>query len=101
MASKPKRSNPAPESKNTRYVLLSSSPMKPHQEDPTSDAAKEPESPVKQVSSISTPSGFRAASTFHTTSISQVQAQRKTLGTRRTMQGWSVKHSSMPKPRPS
>lgn len=101
MASKPKRNNPAPELENTRYVLLSSSPMKPDQEDPPNDAAKEPESPAKQGSSFSTPSGFRAASTFHTTSISQVQAQRKTLGTRRTMQGWSVKHSSMPKPRPS
>jgi DNA helicase-2/ATP-dependent DNA helicase PcrA len=46
--------------------------------------------------------GTRPASTFYTTSMSMVQnqqAQRKTLGTRRTMQGWSVKHSQMPKPR--
>jgi DNA helicase-2/ATP-dependent DNA helicase PcrA len=31
--------------------------------------------------------------------VQNQQAQRKTLGTRRTMQGWSVKHSQMPKPR--
>ncbi|KAF1914068.1 P-loop containing nucleoside triphosphate hydrolase protein [Ampelomyces quisqualis] len=100
MPSKPKRSDPAG-MESTRYVLLSSSPTKPETEDPAlGNEAKEPASPVKQSSSVTTTtSGFRAASTFHTTSMSQ--AQRKTLGTRRTMQGWSVKNSSMPKPRPS
>jgi DNA helicase-2/ATP-dependent DNA helicase PcrA len=98
MPSKPRRE--APEMENTRYVLLSSSPVKPDQQD---EEAEAPPSPVKSSSSTFAPaSGFRAASTFHTTSINQVQnqaANRKTLGTRRTMQGWSVKHSAMPKPK--
>jgi DNA helicase-2/ATP-dependent DNA helicase PcrA len=88
---KPRR----PEPENTGYVFLSSSPVKPEAEE-----RQEPESPVKQTSA----SGVRPASTFHTTSMSHVQnqtAQRKTLGARRTMQPWSVKHNQMPKPRPS
>ncbi|KAH7073211.1 P-loop containing nucleoside triphosphate hydrolase protein [Paraphoma chrysanthemicola] len=101
MASKPKRSEPTPELESTRYVLLSSSPVKPDQDEATAGDNQEPESPIKQPSSFTNASGVRPASTFHTTSMNQVQAQRKTLGTRRTMQGWSVKHSSMPKPRPS
>jgi DNA helicase-2/ATP-dependent DNA helicase PcrA len=98
MPLKPRRE--AQEMENTRYVLLSSSPVKPDQQD---EEAEAPPSPVKSSSSTFTPaSGFRAASTFHTTSMNQVQnqaANRKTLGTRRTMQGWSVKHSAMPKPK--
>jgi DNA helicase-2/ATP-dependent DNA helicase PcrA len=109
MASKPKRSEPPPDMESTRYVLLSSSPVKPDYENFTNDGnnpddEQAPLSPVKQPSSFTAASGFRSASTFHTTSMNHVQnqaAQRKTLGTRRTMQGWSVKHSSMPKPRPS
>jgi DNA helicase-2/ATP-dependent DNA helicase PcrA len=105
MASKPKRSEPS-DLESTRYVLLSSSPTKPDVEPAPYGAHNEEEeapSSVKQPS-FAAASGFRTASTFHTTSMSQVQnqaAQRKTLGTRRTMQGWSVKHSSMPKPKPS
>jgi DNA helicase-2/ATP-dependent DNA helicase PcrA len=99
---KPKRPEPEPETQNTRYALFSSSPVKPDAEDVP---AQEPESPVKQTSSsFGSMSGIRPASTFHTTSMSQVQnqtAQRKTLGARRTMQPWSVKHNQMPKPRPS
>ncbi|OAK94495.1 UvrD-helicase-domain-containing protein [Phaeosphaeriaceae sp. SRC1lsM3a] len=104
--SKPQRSDPS-DMESTRYVLLSSSPIKPdHDPGPEKDVEgeQEPPSPTKQSSSFIPVSGLRAASTFHTTSMSQVQnqaAQRKTLGTRRTMQGWSVKHSSMPKPRGS
>jgi DNA helicase-2/ATP-dependent DNA helicase PcrA len=98
MPSKPRRE--APEMENTRYVLLSSSPVKPDQQ---GEEAEAPPSPVKSSSLTFAPaSGFRAASTFHTTSMNQVQnqaANRKTLGTRRTMQGWSVKHSAMPKPK--
>jgi DNA helicase-2/ATP-dependent DNA helicase PcrA len=93
MASKPKRSEP--EVENTRYVLLSSSPVKPDHDD-APEKVEEGDGPESSVSS------FRAASTFHTTSVSLVQsqtAQRKTLGTRRTMQGWSVKRSAMPKPK--
>ncbi|KAI4691898.1 uncharacterized protein J4E84_002865 [Alternaria hordeiaustralica] len=104
---KPKRAEPEPGMENTRYVLLSSSPPKSEAEN-TYQAEKElgePASPMKQASSsLNSAAGFRPASTFHTTSMSQVQnqsAQRKTLGARRSMQPWSVKHSAMPKPRSS
>jgi DNA helicase-2/ATP-dependent DNA helicase PcrA len=97
---KPKRPEPEPENEHTGYVLLSSSPVKPDAEE-----RQELESPVKQTSSsFTSASSIRPASTFHTTSLDRLQnqnAQRKTLGARRTMQPWSVKHSSMPKPRPS
>lgn len=103
---KPKRAEPEAGMESTRYVLLSSSPPRPDVED-THQAGKdgrEPTSPTKQTSSsFASASGFRPASTFHTTSMNQVQnqsAQRKTLGARRSMQPWSVKHSAMPKPRP-
>jgi DNA helicase-2/ATP-dependent DNA helicase PcrA len=105
MPTKPTRKDLPPDVEKKRYVLLSSSPVKPDHEDGGELSNVEaPQSPVKQSSSFTTASGFRAASTFHTTSMAQVQnqaAHRKTLGTRRTMQGWSVKHSSMPKPKPS
>jgi DNA helicase-2/ATP-dependent DNA helicase PcrA len=103
---KPKRVEPEAGMESTRYVLLSSSPPRPDVEE-THQAGKdgrEPTSPTKQTSSsFASASGFRPASTFHTTSMNQVQnqsAQRKTLGARRSMQPWSVKHSAMPKPRP-
>jgi DNA helicase-2/ATP-dependent DNA helicase PcrA len=103
---KPKRVEPEAGMESTRYVLLSSSPPRPDVEE-THQAGKdgrEPTSPTKQTSSsFASASGFRPASTFHTTSMNQVQnqsAQRKTLGARRSMQPWSVKHIAMPKPRP-
>ena len=113
MSTKPKQANPEPDNENTRYILLSSSPVKP--DSPTreqiySDVKEveppEPDNPTrKNLASVTTATGFRPASTFHTTSMSLVQSQagtqRKTLGTRRTMQGWSVKHSAPPRPRPS
>jgi DNA helicase-2/ATP-dependent DNA helicase PcrA len=97
---KPRRPDSEPENKNTGYVFLSSSPVKPEAEE-----QREPQSPVKQTSSsFASASNIRPASTFHTTSLDRLQnpnAQRKTLGARRTMQPWSVKHSTTPKPRPS
>ncbi|KAI8938710.1 hypothetical protein NX059_004576 [Plenodomus lindquistii] len=98
---KPKKSVHEEESESTRYVLLSSSPIKPDfDEDPTL-GGETPEG----TSSV----GFKkVATTFHTTSMNALQNQnlgqgqsgvRKTLGTRRTMEGWSVKRSGMPKPR--
>lgn len=110
MTSKPKKVEVGKETEATRYVLLSSSPAKPdspkqaHGFSNGEDEAKEPESPIKQTSSsFTSASGFRPASTFHATSMSQLQSQsgtqKKTLGMRRTMQGWSVKHSAPPRPR--
>ena len=112
MSTKLKRATPESDGESTRYILLSSSPVKPDSPNKrqTYSDVEEIEPPVPQSttqtsSSFTTASGFRPASTFHTTSMSQVQNQggphRKTLGTRRTMQGWSVKHSAPPRPRPS
>jgi DNA helicase-2/ATP-dependent DNA helicase PcrA len=108
IASKPRRTEPEPSMETNRYVLLSSSPVKSDHEEAAivciNDDGDASESPIMQGASNSATGVVRAASTFHTTSMSHLQnqsAQRKTLGTRRSMQGWSVKHSSMPKPRSS
>ncbi|CBX94679.1 hypothetical protein IAQ61_009365 [Plenodomus lingam] len=95
---KPKKGDREEEAESKCYVLLSSSPVQPNF-DECAHGGMEGE---KTGPSANMGTGTRAASTFHTTSMNQLQnqsAQRKTLGTRRTMQGWSVKHSSMPKPR--
>lgn len=106
MASKPRRPANDSEAENTRHALCLSSPSKPNERDVIS--LSDSEDDVKQTAELSrAPSaptnGYRPASTYHTTSMSVVrdqQAQRRTLGARRTMQGWSVKRTSMPKPRP-
>jgi DNA helicase-2/ATP-dependent DNA helicase PcrA len=111
MSAKPRKATPEPDGAGTRYVLLSSSPVKPEspakQQQTYSDVEEVEQVDLTKESStsFSSASGFRPASTFHTTSMSQVQnqapAQRKTLGTRRTMQPWTVKNKAPPRPRPS
>ncbi|CAI6335634.1 unnamed protein product [Periconia digitata] len=106
MTTKPKRT----EAESLRYTLYSSSPPKP--EGPpkyhnSSTHANEPESPTKQASFSSASATFsQSGSTFHTTSMELLQSraggpltQRRTLGARRTMQGWSVKNHAPPRPR--
>ncbi|KAH7120009.1 P-loop containing nucleoside triphosphate hydrolase protein [Dendryphion nanum] len=113
MSSKPKRKTPEPAEQ--RYVLLSSSPAKPDRnplplEVPEDDLPDE--DMMDSTNRMSTTSvglgGFKPASTFHTTSTGHMQhgagsgpplGQKKTLGMRRSMQGWSVKHSAPPRPR--
>ncbi|KAF1933898.1 UvrD-helicase-domain-containing protein [Didymella exigua CBS 183.55] len=106
MASKPRRAADDSDVENTRHVLLLSSPSEADEErvitlsDSDDDDVQEVTHPSK--APLSSTSGFRPAVTLHTTSISVVQnqqARRRTLGARRTMQPWSVKHTSMPKPR--
>ncbi|KAF9735150.1 hypothetical protein PMIN02_007078 [Paraphaeosphaeria minitans] len=97
MASKPRRT-PATKESSSRYVLLSSSPPKPDNE-PFVTSSEDKVRPSEPVTS-----GFRPATTLHTTSMSTLQGggvQRRTLGARRSMQGWSVKHSAMPRPKGS
>ncbi|CAE7208366.1 hypothetical protein P3342_011070 [Pyrenophora teres f. teres] len=93
MLAKPRRREAESEGERSRYVLLSSSPVKPDGEGVDGEGSP----------TMKTPSTV-SRSIFHTTSMAQVQsastAQRKTLGARRSMQPWSVKHTSMPKPRP-
>lgn len=98
MSTKPKKRIPEEDAERpTRHVLLSSSPVKPD-DGPSAMSSEDNVQPI-----AFSASGFRPASTLHTTSMSQVQrqasGQRRTLGTRRTMQGWSVKHSAPPRPR--
>lgn len=98
-----------------RYVLLSSSPVKSDDGDRAAaqnDVTTEYEaaSPTKITLSPSNsrepnPSlnDFRPASTFHATSFTQSHnqsaPQRRTLGMRRSLQGWSVKSHQPPRPR--
>ncbi|PVI03330.1 UvrD-helicase-domain-containing protein [Periconia macrospinosa] len=104
IASKPRRVEP----ENQRWVDLSSSPPKPESPSKHQDSSlpeKDPESPIKQSSfSLASTNVSRTASTFHTTSMEQLQnrpggPQKKTLGVRRNVQGWTVKHQSTPRPR--
>jgi DNA helicase-2/ATP-dependent DNA helicase PcrA len=108
LPTKPRRRGSESDGEKPRHALCLSSPSKPD-EKPTIILSDD-EGDLQDISNPAKPSapssgstsGTRPASTFHTTSMSVVQnqqAQRKTLGARRTMQGWSVKHSHMPKPR--
>lgn len=98
MSSKPKKLASGEENKRSKHILLSSSPPKPVNERTMMTSGGD----TQAVESIA--SGFRPATTLHTTSMSQLQTQvggqRRTLGARRTMQGWSVKHNAPPRPRP-
>lgn len=85
MKSKPKRPR-SEDIERPGHVMISSSPAKPADETQPIETA------------VST---FRPASTLHSTSMNQLQnqIQRRTLGTRRSIQGWSVKHTAPPRPR--
>ncbi|KAF3004298.1 hypothetical protein E8E13_008743 [Curvularia kusanoi] len=108
MANKPRRKSNDSDGESSRHVLLSSPPKSNQKglivlsDDGGDDDDVKEVSRAVHTQGVST-NGFRPASTFHTTSMNVVhdqQAQRRTLGARRTMQGWSVKRTSMPKPRP-
>ena len=81
-----------------QYVFLSSSPP-PEQGIPqTVEVQDENEMPVSPMSGSNgndKPTEIRPATTFHSTTVSQVsaasRAPRKTLGVRRSMNGWSTK----------
>ncbi|KAF2501537.1 ATP-depentend DNA helicase-like protein [Lophium mytilinum] len=111
---KPRRIDEEEVGETQRYVLLSSSPVKLEEADKAivgngaSAYDAEPPSPTKILSDTVTTSagssdGFRPASTFHATSMSKLTTsaapQRKTLGMRRSLQGWSVKSHQPPRPK--
>jgi DNA helicase-2/ATP-dependent DNA helicase PcrA len=94
------------DAENTRHALLLSSPSRTDEKkviilsDSDDDDVREVSGSTKAPATST--NGFKPATTLHTTSMDRVQnqqAQRRTLGARRTMQPWSVKHTSMPKPR--
>ncbi|EGP87667.1 uncharacterized protein MYCGRDRAFT_104423 [Zymoseptoria tritici IPO323] len=86
MFSRPEAPQKAIESpKNaSKYVFLSSSPTseEPEQENIVQAKSEEPADVA--------PPTFRPASTLHSTTMSQVQPQRRTLGMRRSLHGWSA-----------
>ncbi|SMR52605.1 unnamed protein product [Zymoseptoria tritici ST99CH_1A5] len=86
MFSRPEAPRKAIESpKNaSKYVFLSSSPTReePEQENIVQAKSDEPADVA--------PPTFRPASTLHSTTMSQVQPQRRTLGMRRSLHGWSA-----------
>ena len=76
------------------YVFLSSSPPQPTlQSEPKVDDQPEGNS----LNNITASNAVRPATTFHTTSIAQAQAQafsngaRRTLGVKRSMNGWAAR----------
>ncbi|KAF2755024.1 UvrD-helicase-domain-containing protein [Pseudovirgaria hyperparasitica] len=96
-----KRPHSESESETPRYILLSSSPAPPEDSErgnaPTEghagNAMGSREEDIR-VELIARPTGFRPASTLHRTSVGQrpnVAPQRKTLGVKRSMNGWSAR----------
>ncbi|KAF2003799.1 P-loop containing nucleoside triphosphate hydrolase protein [Amniculicola lignicola CBS 123094] len=113
MSNRPKRPSPGPGVNGTKYILLSSSPVKPDNL-PTQSASEDVNKDGMAIGSASPTrvpnsegstnnNGFRPASTFHNTSVGDLQhnaaAPRRALGMRRPMQGWSVKHSGPARPK--
>jgi DNA helicase-2/ATP-dependent DNA helicase PcrA len=88
-----------------RYILLSSSPSKPDHneclEDNTVDRhsaglAAKGTAPEARTNSPVINGGFTPATTYHTTTMERLQiqqqvSQRRTLGMRRSLQGWNSK----------
>ncbi|KAF2815246.1 ATP-depentend DNA helicase-like protein [Mytilinidion resinicola] len=113
LVGKPRRTDEEEVGETNRYILLSSSPGKPEEGNDANvgngaSYNTEPPSPTEilseTVSTIAASSaGFRPASTLHTTSMSTLTSstapQRKTLGMRRSLQGWSVKSHQPPRPK--
>ncbi|KAK4636297.1 ATP-dependent DNA helicase srs2 [Fulvia fulva] len=87
----PMSSRPQPrasdDANNGRYVFLSSSPQKgdDEQEQPFNTTGEK-----QHESQPAASTSFRPASTFHTTSMATASGtQRRTLGVRRSLHGWS------------
>ena len=81
-----------------QYVFLSSSPPPEQgvsQAVEVQDEDEMPLSPMSRLNEIDKSTDIRPATTFHSTTVSQVlaasRAPKKTLGVRRSMNGWSTK----------
>lgn len=99
-SSRPYLRVPECEESTKQYVFLSSSPppceysQKGNMDTSNDISPLDDESTLKSTSSdIRSTHGFRPATTFHSTSLTQVRATsnlpKKTLGVRRSMAGWS------------
>ncbi|EON62494.1 hypothetical protein W97_01717 [Coniosporium apollinis CBS 100218] len=92
---------------STRYVLLSSSPQKPDDEEPRSRKRAENSTSltlttakaVEATATLPAASDFKPATTFHITSMTQTKSQpppqRKTLGMRRSLHGWNARPNQL------
>ena len=81
-----------------QYIFLSSSPPPEQgvsQAVEVQDEDEMPLSPMSRLNEIDKSTDIRPATTFHSTTVSQVlaasRAPKKTLGVRRSMNGWSTK----------
>jgi DNA helicase-2/ATP-dependent DNA helicase PcrA len=94
MGNRPGRSKPQERENQHRYILLSSSPTKP--ETAMSSGGQEnvePDAPGKEQPSTKAFSAFKPSSTLHTTSMDPSAPQRRTLGVRRSLQGWNARRT--------
>jgi DNA helicase-2/ATP-dependent DNA helicase PcrA len=83
----PRKSEHSP--KHNKYVFLSSSPVK----EEISDKVTTQHEPEALTDSVETGpiNQFRPATTLHATTMAQIQPQRRTLGMRRSLHGWSAR----------
>jgi DNA helicase-2/ATP-dependent DNA helicase PcrA len=81
----PRRTNESPQN-NNKYVFLSSSPTRPEPEEVAAVQEK-----TSQANASKSMNQMRPAATLHSTTMSQVQPQRRTLGMRRSLHGWSAR----------
>lgn len=80
------------ESEDTHsYTFLSSSPPKPEVDDDNDDNNSMRETTGHDDAKADAEQ-MRPAITFHTTSVANAVPQRRTLGVRRSLQGWSASH---------
>lgn len=92
MKNRPRKLTPGEDATVTSndYVFLSSSPSKPgSSEKLISETRASSDAVSEDVETAS--AGFRPASTMHSTTMSRIAPQRKTLGMRRSLQGWSAR----------
>lgn len=111
MLGKPKRVEHSPNLGAKRYVLLSSSPVKADDHCYTTSKGdlSDEEADILSPSKPSAPApaigsgGFQPASTFHATTVSQIQSRSiprgSVLGLGRNTQGWVVKNQHTPRPK--
>ena len=93
--SRPYPSDPKETRSSKQYVFLSSSP--PHGDSHLEDVEqassnlleKGSTSKSKDCETTSQASDIKPVTTLHTTSVSQIQTTKKTLGVRRSMNGWA------------
>lgn len=80
-----------PQRKTNQYVFLSSSPAAPEQEahQRAPNEAQDEDATENQASSMHS----RPATTLHTTSVQSIAPQRKTLGVKRSLNGWNSRMS--------